>query len=77
MANYWGDTAHLCPDKEEMMELWNFETSGWDSLDRAMKRSEMEEAGDNFIEAVESLKKAQKKWYWSAYWLDYGEECKN
>ena len=59
------------------MELWNFETSEWDSLKMAMKRSEMNEAEDNFMEAVKTLEKAEKELYLSVYWLNYAQEHKN
>lgn len=42
-----------------------------------MKRMEMDEAEDNFMEAVKALEKAEKELYLSVFWLNYAQAHKN
>ena len=41
------------------------------------KRMEMDEAEDNFMEAVKALEKAEKELYLSVFWLNYAQVHKN
>ena len=41
------------------------------------KRMEMDEAEDNFMEAVKALEKAEKELYLSVFWRNYAQVHKN